>query len=57
MPVEIRELVIKTTVRSEQSPGNHSAKLSARELDRLVKSITAECTRRVWEKIESKIDR
>lgn len=43
MPVEIRELIIKTQIT--QTPASHDAKLSDAELHRIKQEILADCLR------------
>ncbi|HEY1038132.1 MAG TPA: DUF5908 family protein [Bacteroidia bacterium] len=59
MPIEIRELIIKTTIVEKMFPdtGQHKNPLSKRELEKLKKEIINSCTEQIIEKINREKER
>lgn len=56
MPVEIRELVIKTTVvaASDGQPGQATAAINPQDLQQLRREIMQACTRQIQEQLKRK---
>lgn len=58
MPIEIKELIIRTTlVDASTAPGDQPKGVSPKEMERLKKEIIRECMDKVSRLLEKKIQR
>jgi hypothetical protein len=57
MPIEIKELVIKVTVKEEESTYKDSLFINPVKLDELKSEIVKDCTQKVLEKLKEKQER
>lgn len=57
MPIEIRELIIKTSITEKQTGGEKHNALSRRDIDKLKKEIIDQCVEKITDQINKEKER
>ncbi len=57
MPIEIRELIIKTSITEKQTGGEKHSALSRRDIDKIKKEIIDHCVEKITDQINKEKER